>query len=191
MKDVFFKTFFRTNWIERRSPYPSAGAHRTPETKNYTLKSMEKMEKEHVSFDPVWIVPRITHMMFVNLKEHFASQKNKKFVVKLWSNTFFVWSRSMNYISRLTPHTKTAVTLAHFTSFFQNEGKVLKEVKITPSLGTLRAVHTQGELVGSIRASMWDRDSGICSLSSCVFFIVLYFNSFMTNCDFFDMEIIF
>ena len=33
------------------------------------------MEREHLSFDPVWIVPWITHMMFVNLKDNFASTK--------------------------------------------------------------------------------------------------------------------
>ena len=64
-------------FIERRSHAHLLPVHRTPETKNYTLQSMEKMEKENLSFDPVWIEPRITHMMFVNLKEHFGSQKNK------------------------------------------------------------------------------------------------------------------
>jgi len=97
----------------------------------------------------------------------------------------------MNYISRLAPHTKTAVTLAHFTSFFQNEAKSIKRGENHYSGHVESCTYTKGELVGSVRASMRDRDSGICSLSSCVFFIVLYFNSFATNYDFFYMEMIF
>ena len=82
------------------------------------------MAREELSFDPVWIVPWITHMMFVNLKDNFASKKKKN-----GRNT-----RTTHVIN-----TKLAVMLAHFTSFFQNEAK---SIKITTSLG-MRAVYTQ------------------------------------------------
>lgn len=36
---------------------------------------------ERLLFDPTQIVPRITHMLFVNLKDHFPSQRKTQLVL--------------------------------------------------------------------------------------------------------------
>ena len=67
----------------------------------------------------------------------------------------------MNYISglaHLVTNTKMAVTLAHFTSFFQNKAKSIKRGENHyKSEHVESCTYDKGELDGSVRASMRDR----------------------------------
>ncbi len=102
-------------------------------------------------FDPVWLVPLITHMMFGNLKDNFSFKESQILSFKSKVKQRFLWDHTVNYMFHLGQYMSSVETWPSAWQisqrFFQDRGgKILKEMKTIINQVTLRAAATLGIL---------------------------------------------
>ncbi len=101
---------------------PSTSGPWTLIWKKYERSSVER---DKLFFDPVWLVPWITHMMAGKLKDTFSCKESQILLSDSKVKQCFLWDRSVNYMS---------TSLEQYTSSMQTwllvwqRGKVSKEV---------------------------------------------------------------
>ncbi len=133
------------------------------------------MERDKLFFDPVWLLPWITHLMVGNFKDNFTCKESRI----LSSNSEVkqrLWDRSVNYVSSQTTYvisTDMAVSSADFTVFFQNKGKSIKRGKNHLKSGHIESCSSlKGELVILVvrggKMSWWQLRNWCCSLYNSV-----------------------
>ncbi len=84
------------------------------------------MERDKIFFDPVWLVPWITHVMVGNLKDYFSCKESWILSSNIKVKQRFLRPLSELHVSSRTIYvinTDMAVSLADFTAFFQDKGK--------------------------------------------------------------------